>query len=59
MGYEIRKAYATATVSRHNSDRDTRHDDLWKDFITTIQYLASNAKYKEIQLHVTSDLEEV
>lgn len=33
--------------------KDTRHDVLWREFIDKAQALASNHKYKEIDLTMT------
>jgi hypothetical protein len=57
MGNLFIEGKFTASLSRHNSERDTRHNQLWLDFITSIQHLASNPKYKEILLSIDADKE--
>lgn len=50
MGYMLIDGKFSASLSRHNSLKDIRHDDLWNDFVSKIQMLANNPKYKEINL---------
>jgi hypothetical protein len=52
MGNELVSGKFVAVLSRHNSDKDIRHDALWQDFITKIKQIANNPKYIEIHLDV-------
>lgn len=52
MGDLLVEAKITASLSRTNSDKDKRHDTLWLDFVETIRYLASNPRFKEINIQV-------
>jgi hypothetical protein len=48
-----------ATLSRHNSSKDTRHDELWLDFIDKIKQISSNPKYREINLDIQANTEDM
>lgn len=54
MGFERVTGNFTAELSRHNSLKDIRHDDLWRDFIDKVKMLAGNPKYREILLEVNA-----
>jgi hypothetical protein len=50
MGYEQMSLVISATVSRHNSDRDKRHDELWQEVKDRIDEIIEDPKYAEIIL---------
>jgi hypothetical protein len=59
MGHEYVVGKFSASLSRHNSPKDYRHDELWLDFIKKIKEISTNPKYTEILLNVEGhDLEE-
>lgn len=59
MGSLLAKGQFCATLSRHNSLKDERHDELWQDFIKKVRYIAKNPKYKEIFLTVDDNTEDL
>jgi hypothetical protein len=54
MGYTRFEGHFSASLSRHNSSKDERHDALWLDFVTKVEALVKNKKYDEINLEVTA-----
>ena len=57
MGYEYVTGTISASLSRHNSEKDIRHDELWDNFITHLKMIANNPKYKEINLMINANTE--
>jgi hypothetical protein len=53
MGYESRHVEIHATVSRHNDDRDSRHDALWDDLVERIRAIVKEAQYDEITAYTS------
>lgn len=55
MGYDRFEAniYVTARVSRHNDERDARHNDLWDDMMrrctASVEAIVSEDQYQEIE----------
>lgn len=58
MGYIRVTGTISARLSRHNSEKDIRNDELWTDFISKIRHIANNPKYKEIDLMIDADTED-
>ncbi len=54
MGYEQVYLRATALVSRHNSERDRRDDELWKEFLDRVRLIANEPRYQRILLDVAA-----
>lgn len=52
MGYDARRLEIVAHVSRHNSPKDDRHDELWEDLMERIQAIVDDPKYQEIRAWV-------
>lgn len=52
MGTEAAECTFIAHLSRHNSNKDKRHDTLWREFINQVRWLAANKKYEEIGLEI-------
>jgi hypothetical protein len=50
MGFERVTFVITATLSRHNSDKDERHDKLWDEVTKRIEEIINDPKYTEINL---------
>lgn len=50
MGYETMRREIFASVSRHNSERDREHDELWEDACRRIQEVIQDPKYIPIGL---------
>lgn len=59
MGYTLVTGSIATSLSRHNSDKDVRHDRLWKEFIEAVRVLANNPKYREITLMINADTEDI
>lgn len=51
MGYEIATAQWDARLSRHNSEKDKEHDQLWEKFIREVDEIVAKSEYREIGLH--------
>jgi hypothetical protein len=50
MGYLHVEFKIVASVSRHNSDKDKEHDELWEDVIRRVDEIMKDPKYSEIQV---------
>jgi hypothetical protein len=50
MGREAVGMRYSATVSRHNSERDAEDDALWADFRGRVRAIADEPKYEPIFL---------
>jgi hypothetical protein len=50
MGFERVEFVVAANLSRHNSDRDDRHDKLWDEVTKRIEEIINDPKYIEINL---------
>jgi hypothetical protein len=50
MGYEHVEFKIVASVSRHNSDKDKKHDELWAEVIKRVEEIMNDPKYDEIQV---------
>lgn len=48
MGYERTELTITASVSRHNSDRDIAHDLLWALLVERIEALIESPEFADI-----------
>lgn len=52
MGYEMVTFRAVADLSRHNSERDREHNELWNDFLDRVDAICEEEKYRPILLNV-------
>ena len=50
MGYEHVEFKVVGSVSRHNSEKDKKHDELWQEVIKRVEEIMEDPKYSEIQL---------
>lgn len=57
MGYEIVEGYFSASLSRHNSQKDKEDGSLWLDFVNRIKEIADEEKYSKIFLTVGANVE--
>jgi hypothetical protein len=48
MGYDSRELRITASVSRHNSDKDDEHDALWADLCARVEAIVNEPQYEPI-----------
>lgn len=48
VGYHINTLTVIASVSRHNSERDRLHDELWDELVERIEALCNDPKYADI-----------
>lgn len=48
MGYEFVSAIVAASVSRHNSPRDTGEDKLWAELVARLRRIVEEPRYREI-----------
>lgn len=48
MGYERAELTITARLSRHNSERDAAHDELWDTLVKDIEALIESPEFADI-----------
>jgi hypothetical protein len=50
VGYERKEFVVMGHVSRHNSEKDERHDALWDEVVKKLEAIIDDPKYSEITL---------
>jgi hypothetical protein len=50
MGREVRRLTISGTVSRHNSDEDTRDDADWEDLQHRVSMIARERRYENLEI---------
>lgn len=55
MSFSLVQGHLTASLSRSVTEKDTRHNELWREVVEHIEWIIRNPKYRELNIDFTAD----
>lgn len=55
MGYSLVQGTLIASLSRSATEKDVRHNELWREVVEHIEWTIRNPKYQELNIDFTAD----